>query len=59
MMTAVAIVLLVIFTGLMVSMAVTPMMVESGTRNAPSARSSARLDRLAVPSRGNHHQHAA
>lgn len=59
MMTAVAIVLLVIFTGLVVSMAMTPMMAEPGTRKAPSAQHPARLDRLAVPSRDDHHQHAA
>lgn len=62
MIIAVAIILLVIFTGLVVSMALTPMMAEPAIRKAPSVQHPARLDHLAVPpvpSRGVHHQHAA
>lgn len=59
MITAVAIVLLVIFTGLVVSMALAPMMVEPEIRKAPPVQRPARLDRLAIPSRGDHHQQAA
>lgn len=59
MVTAVAIVFLVIFTGLVMSMAVASMMAESGTRYAPSGQRPAMLDRLAVPSRSDRHQHAA
>jgi len=59
MMTAMAIVLLIFFTGLVVSMALTPMMVEPEPRKAPPAQHRARLDHLAIPSRSDHQQHAA
>lgn len=62
MIIAVAIILLVIFTGLVVSMALTPMMAEPKIRQALSVQHSVRLEHLdvsPVPSREDHHQHAA
>jgi len=60
MMTVLAIVLLIIVSGLFVAMAVTPMVVEAERRKAPAPESHVWAKRpLPVSKRWDEHQHAA
>lgn len=60
MMTVLAIALLIMFAGLVVAMAVTPMVVETEGRRAPAPQRPVTLQRpVTVPAGWEDHQHAA